>query len=397
MPPAVTTAASRVPNTGGFVGLTEPVLFRLSLISAAICLLAGAGRAWSGQVWRFDFFGIWSFARYAAVHAGSIGGIYNPARLQQFQTALAPGLPSLFPFPYPPSFLWLTVWAGTLPFRLAWLLWTAAGIVALAAALAVLFTPPWRRCAMLLPFIGVASLQNVMNGETGFFTGALLIAGFALLPRRPFVAGLMFGLLTAKPQLGVLIPFVLLSLGAWRAIAGAGTAALALAAASCLAFGPHMWLDWWRCLPAYDAMVTSNEGHLAPLMVTVPAALSGLPPVAAWGLYGMTASAVIGLVCTAFRRARPPPRLAAALALAGIPLAAPHCLRYDTPALYAGMLLAAECLVSRRGRVPVAWLALFAWMGWGQPAFIDLVPVYPATVLSELLLFAAIARLGWRG
>ena len=53
-------------------------------------------------------------------------------------------------------------------------------------------------------------LVNAITGQAGFLTAALFVAGMALLPKRPFAAGLLLGLLVVKPQLGLVLPLALL-------------------------------------------------------------------------------------------------------------------------------------------------------------------------------------------
>jgi hypothetical protein len=65
----------------------------------------------------------------------------------------------------------------------------------------------------------------------------MLIGIFAFLDRRPLLAGLLVGLLTIKPQLGVLIPVLLIASGRWRVFTVATVTALALAAAAVMLFG----------------------------------------------------------------------------------------------------------------------------------------------------------------
>ena len=50
----------------------------------------------------------------------------------------------------------------------------------------------------------------------------------AVLDRRPVLAGILFGLLSYKPQFGVMIPLVLLATWRWRAIAAAAATVGAL-------------------------------------------------------------------------------------------------------------------------------------------------------------------------
>ena len=82
---------------------------------------------------------------------------------------------------------------------------------------------------------------NLLMGQNGCLTAALWVGGAALLPRRPATAGALFGLLTFKPQLGVLIPVFLLAGRRYRAILAACLSAAVLAAASVVAFGPGSW------------------------------------------------------------------------------------------------------------------------------------------------------------
>lgn len=65
----------------------------------------------------------------------------------------------------------------------------------------------------------------------------MLIGIFAFLDRRPLLAGLLVGLLTIKPQFGVLIPVLLIASGRWRVFTVATVTALALAAAAVMLFG----------------------------------------------------------------------------------------------------------------------------------------------------------------
>jgi alpha-1,2-mannosyltransferase len=61
------------------------------------------------------------------------------------------------------------------------------------------------------------------------------------LTRRPWLAGVLIGLLTYKPQFGVLIPIALIAGGHWRTIGAAALTAMALLALSTLAFGTGIW------------------------------------------------------------------------------------------------------------------------------------------------------------
>jgi hypothetical protein len=286
-----------------------------------------------------DFMAFWSFPRFAAGYP--VAGLYDAARLQAFQQNLYPGFHSFYPYLYPPTLLLATWWLAAVPFATAQTIWTLAGLMAFLAAGLAFFRKD--RFAVLAMLASPAALLTGATGETGFFTTALLLGGFALLPARPMLAGLCFGLLTLKPQLGVLIPFALLGLGAWRAIGAASVTALALVAASCIAFPPGLWLVWLHALPAYQNDYFAAVHQLNLNIIVTPAAdflILGAGARTALALQAMCGVALAGATFILFRRA--PYRLAAACLFAGMFLAVPHAYAYDTIPLTAALAIASR-------------------------------------------------------
>jgi hypothetical protein len=277
-----------------------------------------------------DFIAFWSFPRFAPAR------LYDAGALEAFQQALYPGFHSFYPFLYPPTLLLVIAWLAWLPFGAAQLVWTVAGLAALVAAGLWFF--PGRRFAVVAMLGCPAALITGATGETAFFTTALLLAGFAALPGRPLLAGVFFGLLTLKPQLGVLVPFALLGLGAWRAMLAAGLTALALVALSCLVFPAGMWMAWLHALPAYQADYFADVHRLNLNILVTPAAdalLLGVGPRFAWALQVVCGVALAGATFAAFRWA--PYRPAVALLCIGMFLAVPHAYAYDTVPLTAAL------------------------------------------------------------
>ena len=89
-----------------------------------------------------------------------------------------------------------------------------------------------------------AAMLCVISGQSSLITAAMLITIFVWLDRRPIVAGILIGLLTLKPQLGILFPVMLIASARWRVFASAAVTALALVAATALVFGPQVWIDF---------------------------------------------------------------------------------------------------------------------------------------------------------
>ncbi|GLR66751.1 hypothetical protein GCM10010909_14310 [Acidocella aquatica] len=362
---------------------------------AAVGLNDLAWIGWLGPDLHEDFFGIWSFARFSVLHPGA--GIYDFARLQAFQQEAAPDFAGFYPCPYPPSFLAMIAWLGHLPIGLAKSLWTVAGLALLTGAGWVMFRPPLRGFALLAIALAPASLLNATIGETAFFGTALLMAGFAWLPARPVLAGIAFGLLTLKPQLGVLVPIALLARGDWRAIVTAGLTALGLAGASLLVFPFSLWRAWLRVLPRYQQVMEGNTAQLSHFMATLNAAAldlhAGAGVALAAQLIGGIAIALVVWVC--FRRADY--RLAVAALLAGTALAAPHDYVYDTVFLPVALLLAGEWMAARGMRISTPLLALFLAVYVFPLAISRNADICLIYIVLEALMFLSIARLALKG
>jgi Glycosyltransferase family 87 len=83
---------------------------------------------------------------------------------------------------------------------------------------------------------------NLLTGQNGFLTAGLmaLFAGLALA-QRSRVAGLVLGLLTYKPHLGLSLGLAALLRGGWRMVAVACVTLLALLALATLLYGPDIW------------------------------------------------------------------------------------------------------------------------------------------------------------
>jgi hypothetical protein len=316
-----------------------------------------------------DFRGFWSYPRFTP-----LAQIYTPDAMMHFQQALYPGFRSYFPFTYPPDALLALSWMRGLSYDSARTLWTLAGMGALAAAGAAMF--PRRPAAMAALLASPAVLLTLALGQTSLFAAALLLAGLAALPRRQVLAGVLFGLLTLKPQMGLLLPFLLLGLGAWRAIAAAALTAGVLVALSCVLLPPELWHSWAASLPAIQSDYFAGGTNLA-LMVSPEATLLRLG-------VGQGLAATAQLLCAAvlawavFRTARHAPYTrATALVLAATCLAQPHAYAYDTVALPAALALWLDGAPGRAAWALAAllYLAPLALLTPAAPWFVYAMPL----------------------
>jgi arabinofuranan 3-O-arabinosyltransferase len=151
---------------------------------------------------------------------------------------------------YPPTFLFVAAALATLPYLAAAVVALLTSLAAYVAALQGILG----RTGILVALGFPAALWNVTAGQNGFLTAALIGGTLSLLERRPALAGLCLGLLTYKPQFGLLFPLVLIADRRWLTIAVATATAAVLAALSLIAFGGASWAAFVHWLP-----ITSHE------------------------------------------------------------------------------------------------------------------------------------------
>ncbi len=109
-------------------------------------------------------------------------------------------------FHYPPMYLLVVMPLALLPYAWSLIIWTVANF---AAYLGVMWKVDPEREALWLAVAFPGALVNLTNGQNGFLTLALLGTALLTVERRPIVAGVLFGLMSYKPQYGILVPIFL--------------------------------------------------------------------------------------------------------------------------------------------------------------------------------------------
>lgn len=97
--------------------------------------------------------------------------------------------------------------------------------------------------------------HNIWAAQNGFLSAVVALGALALRAERPIVAGILLGLLTIKPQLGILFPFLLLAERRWTVIASATATTMALVALSALLFGLDAWRGYLSEVVPYQQLV----------------------------------------------------------------------------------------------------------------------------------------------
>jgi arabinofuranan 3-O-arabinosyltransferase len=226
----------------------SPVRMLSFVAVALIALYAGGLLALYGQPngWLIDETGQPRSNEYVGVRAagqlaleGRAAAAYDwAAHEAQMTTVTGRPFKAYFPYPYPPTFFLFASGLAALPF-----LWSA--LLSLAATMALYGWSAARiagaRITALWAIASPATAFNAFVAHTGFWSAAA--TGFALeaLPKRPVLAGALFGVLTMKPQLGLLVPIALVAGGYWRATVAAAFTAIALLSMSIALFGFEPW------------------------------------------------------------------------------------------------------------------------------------------------------------
>lgn len=306
-----------------------------------------------------DAYYLWLWAKFLAGHHAA--QIYDPAALRAAFAAYGVPPSEAYPFAYPPTLMAILAPFGALPYSAARALATGASLLLyLWAAVG----RDWRSPLILAALLAPMTTLTIVAGQTGFLSAALLVGGFRLAPSRPVLAGILFGLLTYKPQLGLLVPVALVSARLWRPFAAAAATALLLVLVTSLGFGWEVWPRWAAALAGFSRQFAAEAGGLRHLMPTVAAGLAdmGVGRAAAMLVQGLVSGAAAAAVWVCFRRGATP--LAVAALLTGTFLATPYALVYDMPVVTIAVLwlVADRC---RRGEaIPlgetvIVLLALF--------------------------------------
>lgn len=235
-----------IPSANGIaLWIVLAMTFLYAALQAADIIAMFADDSRAATLINRDFVNYWMSGRMA--RAGDIANLFP---MDQYVEALNTAFPGQINEPrnwsYPPHFILLCLPFSFPPYPAAYLLFMAAGLVfwSFACVKAVNYFSPMTRISplvkvliLLLPFIALQFLV----GQNGFIFGGAFLLALVYRHDKPWVTGLMLAILTMKPHLGLLWPFLLIFERNWRAILwGAGFTSV-LILSSIAAFG---WASW---------------------------------------------------------------------------------------------------------------------------------------------------------
>jgi len=314
--------------------LTPARMRGYSLILLVIGTLAMAGwiAASSGLVDRngkpvgTDFSNV--YAAGSLTWQGRPADAYEPALQHAAEKAVFAGREvPFYGWHYPPFFLAIAFLVAAIPYGLGLAIWLlASGAAYLAAIRAILPRPETLLVAAAFP----AAFINIGHGQNGFLTAALLGGALHWLDRRPWLAGILIGLLAYKPQFGVLIPLALIASGRWNTIIAAGATIAALVAASFATLGSGVWQAFAASMHFTQTVVLEQGGTGWEKIQSIfsAARMWGAAVPTAYAIQGTLLLALAATIAWLWHSDAAFELKAAALA-AGSLLATPYVLDYD--------------------------------------------------------------------
>jgi arabinofuranan 3-O-arabinosyltransferase len=247
------TSATRMPTQGGSVPRAlQRFCFALFVINASFLLAAWLSHWWvydaAGLGIPTDFVNVWSAGRLAL--DGHPEQAWDWDIQKQVQVlVLGQSYPGNFAWHYPPPFLLVAMFLAQFPYGAAFIGWAAASFM---PYLAMMRATVGRSFGLLLAACFPVLLNNATVGQNGFLTAALIGGTLYFLPMRPVLSGICLGLLTYKPQYGLLFPLVLIAASQWTVFVTAAIVAVLLAGVSWLAFGIESWQAFLHWMPMFS-------------------------------------------------------------------------------------------------------------------------------------------------
>ena len=273
-----------------------------------------------------DFINVWAAGRL--VLDGLPAQAYDWDIQKQVEVAkLGQDFVGYFAWHYPPPFLFVASLLAQLPYQTAFIGWAVVSFLPFLVAMRAIVG---RNFGYLLALAIPMAFINALVGQNGFLTAALIGGTLYLIPIRPVLAGICLGLLTYKPQYGLLFPIALIAAGHWRVFISAAVTAVVLAIASWLAFGIESWLAFFHWMPKFSqAFLTEGKAPWWKLqsIFAMVRYFGGSEPLGWAFQWVLTAS--VAVVLALIWRSRVPYTMKAAALAAGTLLTTPYLFMYD--------------------------------------------------------------------
>lgn len=328
----------------------------------------------NGNLKGTDFLHLYTLGSLADAHRGA--DLYDMNAQAALAAARVPDAAGIRYLPlYPPQVSVFLAPLAHLSYGWALLAWWCGS----AAVYGICCYCMWRASPNLRDYGGTVAL--LAAAFPAFFhliawgqTSAAALACFTLMffllrDKRDFLAGVVMGCLIFKPQLGLAAAILFVSIGAWRTLLGAILSAAAQLCVGVLHYGVEPLRRWIHALrnvrqglPLLEPKLYQTHSLRTFWSMLVPW------PGLSFGLYILSATAVLGLTFTCWKRssAASLPLRYSALLLASV-LVAPHLTVYDLVILAPAFILLAGWLVDQQRTPSTGWLGTLLYLVYMLP------------------------------
>lgn len=326
--------ASSVPPAVDPHGALPAMLLNISFV-LAIVTLAYFPTAYLTHIWIFgadgrgiptDFVNVWAAGKLAL--EGHPAQAWDWDIQKQVELALLKqDFVGHFAWHYPPPFLFVASFLAQFPYAVAFIGWAAFSMVPYLAVMRAIIG---RNAGLVIAIGFPAAFLNILVGQNGFLTASLIGGMLYLMPTRPVLAGICLGLLSYKPQYGLLFPLALLAAAEWTVLFTAAIVTAVIAAVSWFAFGTESWQAFFHWIPMFSqAFLTEGRAPWFKMqsifaLVRYVGGTEQLGWIFQWAL-----TAAVAVVLVAMWRSRLPHALKAAMLAAGSLLTTPYLFMYD--------------------------------------------------------------------
>jgi hypothetical protein len=302
----------------------------LAVANVSLCGVAYFSHWWvydpNGLGIPTDFINVWAAGRL--VLDGLPAQAYDWDIQKQVEvTKLGQDFVGYFAWHYPPPFLFVASLLALLPYSVAYIGWAFVTVLPYLAAVRAIVG---HNFGFVLALAMPMAFINTLVGQNGFLTAALIGGSLYLIPIRPVLAGVCLGLLTYKPQYGLLFPIALIAAAHWRVFVSAAITAVVMVVISWLAFGTESWLAFFHWMPRFSqAFLTEGKAPWWKLqsIFAMVRYFGGSEPLGWAFQWVLTAS--VAVVLALMWRSRVPYTLKAAALAAGTLLTTPYLFMYD--------------------------------------------------------------------
>ena len=213
------------------------------------------------------------------------------------------------------------------PYAVAFIGWVAISFLPYLAVMRAIVGRPF---GLVLAAAFPVVFNNALVGQNGFLTAALIGGTLYLLPMRPVLAGICLGMLSYKPQYGLLFPLVFIAAGQWRAFISAAVTVVVLAFVSWLTFGTEAWKAFLHWMPMFSQAFLSEGKATWWKLQSLYSLIRfiGGPEQFAWAVHWVF-TASVATVLVLMWRSRVPYTLKAAALACGTLLVTPYLFMYD--------------------------------------------------------------------